>query len=61
MVKKLLTLPGGMDYLSVSYKLDKSAIADGIQNNIAWIKELFQLTKSEVFFADKIKENATDK
>lgn len=58
MVKKLLTLPGGMDYLSVSYKLDKSKIADGIQNNIAWIKELFQLTKGEVFFADKIKDNA---
>lgn len=56
MVKKLLTLPGGMEYLSVNYKLDKSKIADGIQNNIAWIKELFQLTKSEVFFADKIKD-----
>lgn len=56
MVKKLLTLPGGMEYLSVNYKLVKSKIADGIQNNIAWIKELFQLTKSEVFFADKIKD-----
>ena len=58
MVEQLLALPEnrGMEYLSATYKLDKSKIADAIGKGVGWIKKLFQLTQTEQFFADKIKD-----
>ena len=47
-----------MEYLNATYKLDKSKIADALGRGVGWIKKLFQLTQTEQFFADKIKDNA---
>lgn len=60
MVEQLLALPEkrGMEYLNATYKLDKSKIADALGRGVSWIKKLFQLTQTEQFFADKIKDNA---
>lgn len=60
MVEQLLALPEkrGMEYLNPTYKLDKSKIADALGRGVGWIKKLFQLTQTEQFFADKIKDNA---
>lgn len=60
MVEQLLALPKkrGMEYLNATYRLDKSKIADAIGRGVGWIKKLFQLTQTEQFFADKIKDNA---
>lgn len=59
MVSQLLALPEnrGAPYLSATYKLDKSKISDGLSRGVKWLSKLFQLTQSEQFFADKIKDN----
>ena len=58
MVSQLLALPEnrGAPYLSATYKLDKSKISDGLARGVKWLGKLFQLTQSEQFFADKIKD-----
>lgn len=58
MVSQLLALPEnrGTPYLSATYKLDKSKISDGLARGVKWLGKLFQLTQSEKFFADKIKD-----
>lgn len=58
MVSQLLALPEnrGAPYLSATYKLDKSKISDGLSRGVKWLGKLFQLTQSEQFFADKIKD-----
>ena len=60
MVNQLLALPEnrGTPYLSATYKLDKSKISDGLSRGVKCLGKLFQLTQSEQFFADKIKDNA---
>lgn len=62
MVEQLLALPEnrGTEYLATSYKLDKSKIADGLVKGVKWLCKLFQLTKDEQFFSDKIKENSEE-
>ena len=58
MVSQLLALPEnrGAPYLVATYKLDKSKISDGLSRGVKWLSKLFQLTQSEQFFADKIKD-----
>ena len=51
----------GRNYLNISYTLDKSKIADALAKGVKWIKSLFQQTKDEEFFAEKIKEKAEEK
>ena len=58
MVSQLLALleNRGAPYLVATYKLDKSKISDGLSRGVKWLSKLFQLTQSEQFFADKIKD-----
>ena len=52
---KALPLNRGMEYLNVSYTLDKSKIAEAIGKGVKWVCSIFQLTKDEQFYVDKIK------
>ena len=59
MVEFLRGLPNGrgMPYLTVSYTLDKSKIADAIIEGVEWIKNLFNRTQKERFFCERKKSD----
>lgn len=50
----------GMEFLTVSYALDKSKIGEALTKGVKWLTKLFQHTQSETFIVEP-NENGTKK